>query len=475
MEAENSTSDTAPSSPTSPTSPLPPAETTDAENAATVTTDNPNNAQSDALNLEDSPTSGSPAPSVPRTPEPVDPRKLHPEAYLQTLEDLESFSFATSPPQNRPGEKWMLALYPPSPDAPSAESLTGRDAFLRACMALHLHFPTTAVAHKLTLSHVALPLQGLADRGAQALAAALLVNTRMVHLDLRDNGITAVGMQHLCQALAANPQSQLMVLDVSQNPMGHAAVPHLVDLLRGTQGNSPLPLRELRLRGCKIGDRAAESLFSALTDSNSILALDVSDNCFGTVTAPHIARLISSNIVLRSLDISWNELRDAGCETVFHALRANGALQGVQLAWNGCGDTAAAVLGDVLAKSDSLMVLDVGHNRIGEAGAARLAAGLSAGGAAALKVLMVNDNPLGDGGCAMLLETAAQHPMLEEIDMERCGGGSRAERALLELQKRHHQSKLARVKFAVERVWLKPAVDPSQMDVMNASAEGVQS
>ena len=69
---------------------------------------------------------------------------------------------------------------------------------------------------------------------------------------------------------------------------------------------------------------------------------------------------------LEVLDVSNNEIGQVGCEHIARTLSTNQMLRVLQMGHNCIGD-AALVLGSALASNDTLVYLDVQHCQIGSA------------------------------------------------------------------------------------------------------------
>ena len=95
----------------------------------------------------------------------------------------------------------------------------------------------------------------------------------MTHLDLRSCGLGAGAVVSLADASSGRSGSALEVIDLSDNDLEPEAGNHLGRMLSA----SPL-LRELQLRGCRLGDLGVRGLAGGLASHPGLTLLDLGDN-----------------------------------------------------------------------------------------------------------------------------------------------------------------------------------------------------
>uniref|UniRef100_A0A8C1LCY7 Uncharacterized protein n=1 Tax=Cyprinus carpio TaxID=7962 RepID=A0A8C1LCY7_CYPCA len=158
---------------------------------------------------------------------------------------------------------------------------------------------------------------------------------------LSDCSITEEGYKALSSALRSNP-SHLIELDLTGNDPGPSGLKQLSDLLQdpncqlktlrflgpaadegcqyvtGIVGKNPLLLRELNLRGRKLGDTGVNQFAALLQDKHCTLntlrlnRCDLTDEGCSAVTSA----LKSNPSHLRELNLSWNKLGDSGVKNL---------------------------------------------------------------------------------------------------------------------------------------------------------------
>lgn len=324
---------------------------------------------------------------------------------------------------------------------------TGKAAYVAACKQLDggrgvvLSIPVETVVDKLDREVMVLDHVGLGDRGVRALAEALSINQTVTSLSLVGNNISAAGCYYLCEMLIHNKLIQH--LDLGDNQLGkHASVSPDggVGLMFSQLLSRNNTILSLSLRGNAIGDVDATHICRALAEHRTVQKLDLSHNSIRYRGATEVAAMISSNSELLEIDLSWNQFTTAGSLVILNmnnGLGANNTIKTFKMAWNGVDDTGAEVLARSIGGS-VLEEVDISHNRITDKGAESIAKYLRASGASsAIVTLNLNDNPLKDTGCAVILDALRGNKSLTHISLLQTGCGKKAlEAASLTLRER---------------------------------------
>ncbi|KAK2906448.1 hypothetical protein Q8A67_005433 [Cirrhinus molitorella] len=182
----------------------------------------------------------------------------------------------------------------------------------------------------------------LRDSGVKLLCSGL--ENMKCHLEilrLSDCSITEEGYKALSSALRSNP-SHLIELDLTGNDPGQSGVKELSDLLQdpncqlktlrflgpaadegcqyvaGIVGKNPLLLRELDLRGHKLGDTGVNQIAALLKDKHCTLNTLILCECSITEKQCLIltSALKSNPSHLRELDLNRNKLGDSGVKNL---------------------------------------------------------------------------------------------------------------------------------------------------------------
>lgn len=270
---------------------------------------------------------------------------------------------------------------------------TGRALYRRACQKLGI-VPASYFVRHMTEPTVAMSHHGLGPVGIRAMALALLYNTKVTSLDVRDNGIGDEGGEIIAKLLREN--YFIVELDISENQLGRSSIVEIAETL--TENNT---LMKLGLAGNSLDDKDADILCGSLLVNNTLTQLDLSCNKFSNKGCEYFAKLLDENISLSELDLSWNHIQAQGGKMLAKGLRGNVKLKSLNLAWNGLATDGAKALAGALIENGTLQELDLSSNRISDAGAFSIARSLENN--SSLEVLKLAKNHLqNNGACAIL-------------------------------------------------------------------------
>ncbi|XP_062340614.1 LOW QUALITY PROTEIN: NACHT, LRR and PYD domains-containing protein 12-like [Osmerus eperlanus] len=192
-----------------------------------------------------------------------------------------------------------------------------------------------------------------------------------------------------CEALAsALPSSDLTELDLSNNNLGDSGMKLLSAGLR----NPLCKLETLRLSGCHITEEGCASLSSTL----------------------------KSTSFLRHLELSNNDLKDAGMKLLSAGL-GNPLCKLETLRLSGCHITeeGCASLSSALNSTSFLRQLDLSNNDLKDAGIKQLSAGLGKP-LCKLETLRLSGCHIKEEGCASLASALKSNPVLRELHLSKC-------------------------------------------------------
>jgi Ran GTPase-activating protein (RanGAP) involved in mRNA processing and transport len=95
------------------------------------------------------------------------------------------------------------------------------------------------------------------------------------------------------------------------------------------------------------------AIFGALGRGNKVLAeLGLSNNACGNAAAQAAGEMLKTNIALRHMDFSWNQVRPEGVKGLCIGLEDNTTLKTLNLSWNGLED--AGVVSDISATTNDI-------------------------------------------------------------------------------------------------------------------------
>ncbi|XP_063043031.1 NACHT, LRR and PYD domains-containing protein 3-like [Engraulis encrasicolus] len=196
----------------------------------------------------------------------------------------------------------------------------------------------------------------LGDSGVKLLSTGLEhPNCRLETLELNSCSITAEGCAALASALASNPSSHLIQLDLDGNQIRDSGVKHISDLLR----NPDCKLKTLTLGDCSITAEGCAALASALASnpSSHLMHLDLDGKQLGDSGVKHISDLLRNpDCNLQTLKLGTCRLTAESCAALASALTSNPSSHQLQLnlKYNGyeLGDSEVKHISDLLRNPD---------------------------------------------------------------------------------------------------------------------------
>jgi len=230
----------------------------------------------------------------------------------------------------------------------------------------------------------------------------------------------------LCSALAeVGPQDGVTRLLLGNNIVGNGGARAIADLIRGGRST----ITTWYIAGNRIDAEGLSHVCDALAEDTQVDMLWLKRNPIRPAGAVHLARMLSTNRLIHTLDLNNVGLLDEGAITILASLGDNGGtLRHLYMDGNGLGQAAAAAIGGHLAAGSQLESLVVSANRFGDEGAAAIAAGLEKD--RHLRRLGLASNRIGPEGAAALAEALrAEGSLLAYLDL----GYTKATAALGEL------------------------------------------
>ncbi|CAB9496104.1 Peroxide stress-activated histidine kinase [Seminavis robusta] len=229
-------------------------------------------------------------------------------------------------------------------------------------------------------------------------------------LHLSSTSITPEAMNQLLHRLG--PLCPIRELNLSSNKLETDGTSVLVDFLQGAKASGSKSKRP--------GVSAPQAVMPHLD------RLDLSNNNLGDDGCNKLTRAIAkrtkSNFV--ELKLSLNEITGTGIETMMNKLLQHN-LVSLSLDKNSIGDQGCQLVAASLQSMKSLARLNLGFNQIGSRGIGSLMRSLVA--CESITYLELSGNVLKISGAVALAFTLAQHPRLEELDLDDCCLGQAAQ------------------------------------------------
>lgn len=252
------------------------------------------------------------------------------------------------------------------------------------------------------------------DQRAEALGDALhLLPVQVNELSMRNAGISGVGSSAIVQGLSLR---QLHHLNFAENRIGARGVGKIFQSLQDPHVN----LRTLDLGDNHLGDQCVRTLVQCLLNRCTLEHLDLRRNqIFHSAKA--IGELLRITTPLRTLNLSWNNIRGEPAQYLARCMMENITLVELDLSDNTLGNNgnADAELGACLATNKSLRRLNVSNNHIHGRSLLIYVNGLQHN--SILETLVVRGNPIGSLGAEALLRSVASGSIAKcKVDIGEC-------------------------------------------------------
>ena len=215
-----------------------------------------------------------------------------------------------------------------------------------------------------------------------------------------DDAVGTLRAPEACALAAACPALEHATCHVVCDNAGDAAsagaaLPGALTLVFGRLVNDPRAFDDLQL-------------------APSITALELSNAWWQAAGARTLATALHGNDSVTCLFLSYNQIEDAGAQSVAAMLQASKLVE-LDLSVNYIGHAGGRYLADALRLNTTLTRLSLGDNRLYDVGAAALAAALQAN--ATLRELELYDNGVGDAGAAAFAEALRVNSALRILDL----------------------------------------------------------
>ncbi|KAL0992650.1 hypothetical protein UPYG_G00096200 [Umbra pygmaea] len=266
-----------------------------------------------------------------------------------------------------------------------------------------------------TCSTVILSDCRITEKGCASLVSALEPDpSHLKELDLRNNDLKESGMQSVC-SLVKNLQCKLETLRLSGCGVTEEGCASLVSALR----SNPSYLKELDLCSNDLEDSGVKMLSATLEDPQCRLEILRLSGCLVKEEGcASLASALKSNPYMRELDLSNNDLKDAGVKLLSAGLEdPECKLETLKLSFCGVTEEGCSHLASVLKLNSHLKELDLSNNDLKDAGVKLLSTGLE-DPECKLETLRLSGCLVTEEGCASLVSALRLNPShLKELDL----------------------------------------------------------
>jgi Leucine-rich repeat (LRR) protein len=206
----------------------------------------------------------------------------------------------------------------------------------------------------------------LRNNGISSLAVIIMNSSRIELLDILNNGVSHVGMRHLCSSLLESKTIREVRLDC--NPLGHKGAIQLSGALCCNRLNTSI--EALSLSCCKLGDDGCAAIFKSLLGAVKMRSLNLSLNGAEIETAKAATDVLPLITGLERLCLRWNNFKGSAAVVFCQGAMNNRSITDMDLSCNSFGDVdAVSHLGEAIKAMNHLKNLDVSYNKIDGRGA----------------------------------------------------------------------------------------------------------
>ncbi|XP_041938959.1 LOW QUALITY PROTEIN: uncharacterized protein LOC121700216 [Alosa sapidissima] len=273
---------------------------------------------------------------------------------------------------------------------------------------------SAVISNSCILKELYLSFNKLRDAGVQHLSELLKnPHCKLETLELEECSLT----EKSCAAIASADRSNscsLKILDLSRNKLHDAGVQHLHDLLK----NPHCKLENLELRTCSLTEQTCAAIVSvARSNSCSLKKLDLK----GNAGIQHVSEFLSNpHCKLETLVLMSCSLTEKSCAAIASAARSNScSLKELDLSDNELHDAGVQHLSELLKNPHCKLEKVVLHScSLTEKSCAAIASAARSN-SCSLKELNLSDNDLHDAGVQHLSELLKNpHCKLEKLEVD---------------------------------------------------------
>ena len=291
------------------------------------------------------------------------------------------------------------------------------------------------------------------DKGLQALAVALSVNSTLKHFKMFGNKLRDESVGNFEKILLGN--DTLKSLNVGYNDFSAKGVIAISDAVASNDTLEELTVGAGTLRVQEVRGKITSSS-SKKNKKKSLNKLNLKNKSLGPLSALVVSRLLKENDKVQSVDLSHNSLRKEGTRAICETLTSLPNLEQVNISSNEIFPDGAESMANLVTGAKKLTVLKLAENNLTNWGRDcnpmehvidnALQRGI-------LRVLHLQGNVLRETGAAMVARFIQESTSLEEIDVSRAQLGAEGaieiSKALSECTK---ESKLKTLKIAENNI-----------------------
>eukprot|EP00347_Sterkiella_histriomuscorum_P022892 403336765 len=167
----------------------------------------------------------------------------------------------------------------------------------------------------------------LGDEGVVNLSNSLPYQSHIIKLNLSNNALSHKGTDYLFAQLIANNSIIDLNLDSNEGPSKNLIGPKGSQMIKTyfIETQNTCVLNHLSLKSCSLGNRGAKVIAQGLIHNKSLIELNLRGNLFTNQGLKYLVK--SLPLSLLQLDISENDLKDNGAQTIVDYLFSSNNLR----------------------------------------------------------------------------------------------------------------------------------------------------
>jgi Ran GTPase-activating protein (RanGAP) involved in mRNA processing and transport len=254
------------------------------------------------------------------------------------------------------------------------------------------------------------------QKGAMALAGAILHGCSLSRLHMSANDLGPTGIKALTGAIAEAESRRQQILQRT----GGIVIPTV----------KPVEFEDLRLDGAKMGSRGFSSIPSMILTNSTIRVLSLSNNGLDDKHMALLSQALAQNqsFPIASLQLSFNKITCVGVECLMNAIWGSKTLCEVKLDNNLIADRGAQLCSVVLG-SVALQSIDLGYNGFTTVGIKAIMKSLSENDS--VRSLAMTGIPMDQNASKAVSYALAYNCSLEAFNIDSCGIGYSGQRHIV--------------------------------------------
>ena len=245
----------------------------------------------------------------------------------------------------------------------------------------------------------------ICNGAATALANVFSGSSKLKELSLCDTNLQTEEMNKIFGTLRF---PYLTKLSISHNNITHETADGIATFLSKSRGLEELDLSYNNLKSAGITKICRMNL-------QKLNTFNVSHNGITTKAANAIATFLSHNLELQALDISCNDLLEAGCRNIFTALKSIMTLSALKLTNCHVINEAADELANILFHNSLLHELDLSYSNLSASDVVKIFNGMQ--NSSHLVTLNISHNMITDEAAEIIATVLSHNNKLQSLDL----------------------------------------------------------